>query len=88
MARRKSTAVLADGAFTRLVKMTRRKDLPQWPTAGAAQGAMHAAGQGPQGRGWQTELTSRETDQLLKDYHTVEDALGEVPWQWEGEVPA
>ncbi len=79
---RKSTAMLADGAFTRLVKLTRRKGLPEWPTAAAVSVAMWAPGQGPTGRGWHAELTNKEHDQLVKDYRTVEDALGDIPWRW------
>ncbi len=79
---RKSTAVLADAAFTRLVKMTARKGLPQWSDVEVAEAAMWAPSQGPTGRGWGVELTNRERDQLLKDYRTVQDALNEIPWQW------
>ncbi len=84
--RRTSTALLADGAFKRLVKLTRSKGLPQWATAGACAGALSLHTGGPTGCGWRCELTAREFDALVADYRTVEGALGDIPWQYEGRV--
>jgi len=80
MTRASSTAAKADKAFSRLVRMTSSKGMPQWPTLAEMAKGMHKGG--PNNRGWRNEMTDRQYDQFAADYQMVESALGRIPWTW------
>jgi hypothetical protein len=80
VSRRVSTASHCDAAFQRIVKLSRKHNLPQWATLAEADVGLRSKAPGEGNQSFREKLTGRELDQLRNDLHVYNAALGPLPW--------
>lgn len=78
--RRSSTAAKVDAAFVRVVKLVRKKSLPQWRTVDDASADMDKQANTDEIQTYRQVLTFNECKQLYLDLQLINEHLGEVPW--------